>query len=290
MVDAGADDETHRLRVSVLLALLVHAAVVFGVHFKPPTPPPLMQTLEVTLARFSDARVREADFLAQQDQSGSGDATSIREMRSPSEAPFSADRHAAVPTLPATPTPQPEAPVPRLARLDNSGPAPTETEAAPAPTVPTPGMQQRTPLDAALEVATLNARLAAEAADQARGPRIRRITSVSTRTAVEAYYVQAWRRQIERLGNLNFPEDQNHNRLYGSLRLLVAIDPSGALLEVTVLESSGTPLLDQAAVRIVRLAAPFAPFPPDMRAAMDRLEVIRTWSFRRTAGAGNFAM
>lgn len=85
---------------------------------------------------------------------------------------------------------------------------------------------------------------------------------------------------MERIGNLNYPEDARRQHLYGSLRLLVSINRDGTLYEVLVLESSGEPVLDQAAQRIVRLAAPYAPFTGDLT-DIDRLEIIRTWRFER---------
>ena len=62
---------------------------------------------------------------------------------------------------------------------------------------------------------------------------------------------------------------------------MVSITPDGALKEVRILDSSGHKVLDDAAIRIVRLAAPFAPFPEEMRQSTDILEIIRTWQFRR---------
>ena len=84
----------------------------------------------------------------------------------------------------------------------------------------------------------------------------------------------------ERIGNLNYPDEARRQRIYGSLRLLVTINRDGTLYEVQVLESSGHSVLDQAAMRIVRLAAPYAPFSGDL-AEFDRLEIIRTWRFER---------
>ena len=88
------------------------------------------------------------------------------------------------------------------------------------------------------------------------------------------------RRQSQRIGNLNYPDEARRQRIYGSLRLLVTINRDGTLYEVQVLESSGHSVLDQAAMRIVRLAAPYAPFSGDL-AEFDRLEIIRTWRFER---------
>ena len=84
---------------------------------------------------------------------------------------------------------------------------------------------------------------------------------------------------MERVGQLNYPREARAQGIVGSLRLLVTITPDGALDNVRVLETSGHPLLDDAALRIVRLAAPYAPFPPTMRATTDVLEIERTWRF-----------
>ncbi len=111
--------------------------------------------------------------------------------------------------------------------------------------------------------------------------RVRRVTGVSPASPELSYYFEAWRRKVERVGNLNYPDAARARSLYGSLRLLVAIVPDGTLRDVRVLESSGHRVLDDAALRIVRLAAPFAPFPPEMRRNTDVLEIVRTWQFRK---------
>ncbi|WP_286807574.1 energy transducer TonB, partial [Marinimicrobium sp. UBA4209] len=84
---------------------------------------------------------------------------------------------------------------------------------------------------------------------------------------------------IERTGNRHYPQEALNRRITGSLRLSVAINPDGTIHEVEVLHSSGHRLLDQAAVQIVHLAAPFNSFPPEIRQEYDRLEIIRTWNF-----------
>jgi protein TonB len=141
--------------------------------------------------------------------------------------------------------------------------------------------EQRRLLDLSQEIASLEARVDSEANTAARGPRVRRLTSVSARQTVDAYYLQSWRRKVEAIGNLNYPEAARQEKIYGSLRLVVAITPDGALKGVRVLDSSGHNVLDDAAIRIVRLAAPFAPFPDEMRQTTDVLEIVRTWQFRR---------
>jgi protein TonB len=93
-----------------------------------------------------------------------------------------------------------------------------------------------------------------------------------------ALYVESWRQKVERIGNLNYPE-MAKGKLYGSLLLTVAIRSDGTLAGVEINRSSGHQVLDDAARRIVQLAAPFAIFPEDLKRDYDILEITRTWSF-----------
>jgi protein TonB len=92
--------------------------------------------------------------------------------------------------------------------------------------------------------------------------------------------MEAWRAKVERIGNLNYPDNARHRKLYGSLILDVALDPKGEVRDISVVHSSGHKLLDDAAVRIVQISAPFAPFPPAIRNDTDILHITRTWQFR----------
>ena len=112
-------------------------------------------------------------------------------------------------------------------------------------------------------------------------PRVRRIVEDRAETPEDNWYLESWRRKVERIGKLNYPDQARARRLYGSLRLLVAIEGDGTLRDVRVIDSSGHKVLDEAAMRIVRLAAPYAPFPPGMRKQTDVLEIVRTWQFKK---------
>ena len=96
-----------------------------------------------------------------------------------------------------------------------------------------------------------------------------------------ARYVEDWRLKIERVGNLNYPEEARRNGIYGRLILSVEIGADGSLKAVRTDRSSGFTELDEAAKRIVRLAAPYAPFPEDLRRDFDSLRIVRTWTFTR---------
>ena len=124
-----------------------------------------------------------------------------------------------------------------------------------------------------------NAHSLRERADAIRpgGPRTRRLTSSSAKSGVEAAYLEMWRQKTERIGRANYPP----GGLSGELLLLAVIHRDGNLEEVRVLESSGYAALDEAALRTVRLAAPYTHFPTEMRESYDRLEIVRRWRFER---------
>ena len=96
-------------------------------------------------------------------------------------------------------------------------------------------------------------------------------------------YLNSWEKKVEKIGNLNYPKKAADNQIYGSLELLVSILPNGQLNDVRLIESSGHLVLDKAAISIVKMASPFAPFPEEMLQNIDLLEVIRIWDFRRNA-------
>ena len=220
----------------------------------------------------------DADFLAQSDQLGSGTLEEVAELTT--------DRDALADTRVAEALqPQPEdgarVPLP-TPRLDTNASA-TEPMRADAP----PTALASEPLDAvsllaqAMDIASLEARRSSEIQLDARGRRVRRLSSVTARSAVEAAYLESWRNKVERIGNLNYPIEARQQGLEGDLRVLVEIDSAGRLIDVRLLESSGSSVLDASALRIVRLAAPFLPFPDALRAEADILHIVRTWQFRR---------
>ena len=104
-----------------------------------------------------------------------------------------------------------------------------------------------------------------------------RLTDAAGLNATQRAYLEAWQRKVQRIGRLNFPTDEKGNRLRGSLRLLAAINTDGRLAYTRITVSSGDQRLDQSAIRIVELAAPFAPVPPAMRRGASVLEIERTW-------------
>ena len=268
------------LSLAMLVALAVHAGVILGIGFSLPAHEAPAAALEITLAPFpSNTPDERPDFLAAANQRGSGEAAERLEPR----AVLAPSRPAqAAEPVPHEATPSP----PRPAAIDAAVTATHSSrtlelgreQSQPAAT-PASGSARAEPTPTT-EIASLMARLDEQARAYARRPRVQRMTSASTRATEDAAYLLAWTERIESVGNRNYPPEARSRRIYGDLRLLVAVRANGGVADIRVLQSSGYPVLDSAAIRIVRLSAPFAPFPPELRKRHDLIEIIRTWQFR----------
>jgi protein TonB len=272
-----------RLGFTLFVATLLHLALILGVSFTLAKPGEISKTLEITLSTFkSEDKPKQADFLAQDNQQGSGTLEHKAASKTTEQAPFQDSKVNKV-TPDAAPPPSRHQEAPRKTALSTSKPQPQKTAVKQKEQKPEPDARQAPIFDStqlSAEIASLEAQLAQEQQLYAKRPKIHRLNAASTMRDKGAWYKDEWRKKVERVGNLNYPEEARRQRIYGSLRMLVSINRDGTLYEVQVLESSGQPVLDQAALRIVRLAAPFAPFTGDL-ADIDRLEIIRTWRFER---------
>ncbi|MBK8133249.1 MAG: energy transducer TonB [Gammaproteobacteria bacterium] len=268
-----------RLGFALLLALALHVIVLFGVGFTVDRPPQQAPSLEVTLAVTAAERAPEnADFLAQSNQLGGGDQPDPSELSQVQVADFTETRvQEAQPVVesPAPPTPE-----------DGTGPAPitalapSSTTAAPVPpdTDVTDAAEPQPPPQVSEEIASLRAKLGRLRNAYSHLPNVLRITAVSTRADQAASYLDDWETVVEAVGNEHYPEEARRDRIFGNLRLAVRLRPDGTVDDVEILASSGQRVLDLAAIRTIRLAAPFKPFPAELR-EWDRMEIIRTWQF-----------
>jgi len=203
---------------------------------------------------------------------------------------------------PAPPRPAAK-PAAEPARLVTPTRAPADTQLRDKPVDPAPGapaetaLKEQQPAPSALAapaqptasqlitrsfaLASLNSELQQKLQTQAKRPRQKYI-SANTQEYRYAAYMEAWRAKVERIGNINYPDEARQKKLSGALLLDVALRPDGSVIEILVRRSSGHKVLDDAAVRIVELAAPFAQFPEDIAREVDVLHVTRTWKFLNT--------
>jgi len=275
-----------RLGFTAFVAIALHAAAILGIGFTWQIQQASSPTIEVTLSQHSDEVAPEdAAFVAATNQIGSGDAEEVIEKTTTSEADFVANVEQEV-------LPEPMLILPDDVDLELDAELTTDSTQdwsvnaeQDDPAEALDGFSSKTMEELAKEIASLEAQLDDETQQQAKGPRVRRLTSVSARRTSDAYYLQSWRRRVEQVGNLNYPEEARQKQLYGDLKLLVTLRPDGTLQAVRVLASSGHKVLDDAALRIVRMAAPYPPFPEEMKRSTDLLEIVRSWQFRPSTGA-----
>ncbi len=273
-----------RLTFTGFLAALLHAALILGVSFTATDQSQTSQTLEVTLASYkSELAPEKADFLAQENQQGSGTLEEAKMLTTDVDAEFDANSIQQTSPLEqqaSAPQVKPEQATQVSTNTTSRFKTQLNPEQKATEQVDLPDGPQKTLLERSLEMASLEAKLDTMRQVYAKAPRIQRLTAASTLKANDAYYVNSWRRKIENMGRINYPREAEGCFNDCSLRLLVSINPNGTINDLRVLESSGKKVLDDAAIRIVRRSAPFAPFTEEMKKDIDLLEIIRTWKFK----------
>jgi protein TonB len=267
-----------RLVATFVLALLVHGVILLGVGFTREDPAPVVPTLDVILTQTRTLQPpKQADFLAQANQQGGGDKDFAQRPGEPqlADVPKPDPGIAPRPMQAQNPPPQPDA-VQRLittTRATQNVAAPQEAQ--PVSQLPLPTGRDLTEQD--LEMARLTAELQRTQQLYAKRPR-KKFFSASTQEYEYAAYMRAYVARLERVGTLNFPDEARRRNLSGSVVLTVEIHRDGSLGGVDIIQSSGIPVLDQAAVQTVRLAVPFAEL-PHTKDDPDILNITRTFRF-----------
>ena len=275
-----------RMRNALVVSILLHLFIILGVTFKMPDPShlePNLETLEVVLVNAkSQAKPLVADALAQHNLDGGGNTDDKRRAQSP---------------LPVLPDQQSDADVKlalkRVERLEREARqlmtqkhaqravdvAPTPSKAPPQPEAEAVVAPDATDiLRRSVEIARLEAKISRDWDAYQQRPR-RKFLGARTQEFRFARYIEDWRQKIERVGEMNYPQAARDQRVHGSLIVTVAIRADGTVEQVDITRPSGFRILDDAARRIVQLAAPFAPLPPEITRDVDILHITRTWTF-----------
>jgi len=152
-----------------------------------------------------------------------------------------------------------------------------KTDTAKPDTPDRPAVVERDVEQRKLEMARLAQEIQRESEQYAKRPK-RKYISANTKEYEFAAYMRAWVARIERIGNLNYPDDARRQQLHGQLVLTVGLTRDGHVKSMDVIQSSGHKALDDAAIRIVHLAEPFPALPED-KEKVDELYITRTWQF-----------
>jgi protein TonB len=269
------------------LALLASAAVhgmVLSTQFVRINPRLFEDTnlpMEVVLV---NARSLESplspDALAQANLAGGGNTDEERRLKSPLPASPRTQTGSAEAALQARVADLEQQAKVLLSQLQPDAALQSRPQPAPQP-VEQPAVDASLLTQQAREMAQLQARISQQWDEYQKRPK-RAFVGANVREYAFARYVEDWVTKVERVGNVNYPEAARRQGIYGSLKLTVSIYSDGRIEAVEVDRSSGSKILDTAAVKIVELAAPFAAFPDDMRKKADILSITRTWTFTRS--------
>lgn len=275
--------EPSHFTLALIGAAAIHTLVIFGINFggfDEPEENKIIPRMEVTLVNTrSDNVPDKVDYLAQANQEGGGNTLD----KARPETPFA-------PLIPkevidvTTPAP-PQMSVPKEERATRSELMTQEfaKETVVADLMPEEKNEVKeidvTELvSQAKAIASLEVELGESMKQYSQMPR-RKFISAATKEYKYATYMESWRKKVEKTGNLNFPQEAKSRNLSGSLILDIAINTDGTIRSYKIARSSGHKILDDAALSIVHLAAPFAPLPPSIRKETDILHITRTWKF-----------
>ena len=279
-------DVTTRLQLAMFLSFTLHSIFLLGVNFKFPDSNKRIHDglpLEVVLVNSrSVSKPLQPDALAQTNLDGGGNTDLKRRAKSPlpvlkkneqlSDQLVRSQRRVA----------KLEEKAHKLATQAKSEKKIEQQVSAPEtekPKVETPSAMDL--IQSSVAVARLEAQIAKEQEEYQQRPR-RMFIGARAKEYAFTRYVDDWRIKVERIGNLNYPEEARRRKIYGNLVLTVSIRADGTVEYVEINRSSGQKILDDAAIRIVKLASPFAPFSEEMRKKVDILSITRTWTFTRS--------
>lgn len=281
--------------MTIFLALAIHAVIILGVTFdiEDLKDPGTLTNMEITLVHNkTEEEPKTADYLAQANQLGGGNMEDKVRPSSPFSNPL--------PTLDKGFAPQ--------SRDEISPPKvedkPTQQELLTADKAERKIQSQKEHEKLPIKAQTLNAAQLFERSREIaqisaeinrlkqtyqKNPEHTYINGANARQHRFASYLDAWRAKVERIGNINYPSAAIHKHITGDLLLDVAIKPNGDLYSIKVLRSSGYPVLDNAARRIVRLAAPFPPLTKEILQDTRVLHIPRVWRFKNNKLFGTSA-
>ena len=267
-----------RLGATLALSLALHALLLLGVGFTLERAAPVMPTLDVILTEtITPLTPKQADFLAQANNQGGGEHERSSRPRDNQTGPVPQERPGVAPRSMQAQSPQPQ-PAPQarvVSSLRGERTVDTARTAPPVQTDPLPPGPERIERD--MEMARLAAEIHLRSERYAKRPK-RKFVSASTQEYAWASYLREWVDRVERVGNLNYPDEARRRGLRGQVVISVAIRRDGSVERADIVDSSGIALLDASALRIAKLAEPYEPLPKTDEDP-DVLHVTRTWQF-----------
>jgi protein TonB len=273
-----------RMGFTLIFAVILHVIIILGINFtfEPQQESKVPPALEVILVQTTEQKeVEKADYLAQVSHEGAGSTQEkVRPQTPPNSLLPTTSEDIVQQSLDLAPPQSLEQPIKEeLLTAEQEKEKIASAQEIPDSQAKVLELSAAKLVQRSKEIANLNAEMSQSSRAYAQLPR-QRFISASTKEYAPANYMEAWRRKVERVGTINYPEEAKRRQLSGSLMLDVALKPDGSVLSIKVVRSSGHKVLDDAAKRIVYLAAPFGAFPEEIRKDTDILHILRTWQFQ----------
>jgi len=260
---------TDRFSLTLFLAIALHAVIILGITFgvhDEKQPEHVLPTLDITVANRRTEAPEEADYLAQTSQDGAGNTTE------------KVDPLLAVPEqAPAVQPQQPQATPTQVVTAAESDTVVVQDKLN-TPDSEQPDITATELIERSMEMVNLSEQLSETMQAYAERPK-QIFVSARTQEFRYANYMNEWVKKVERVGNLNYPDEARRAGISGKLMMDVALNADGTVRDIRIMRPSGHAVIDEAAVRIVNLAAPYPPFPPDILKDADILHITRTWEF-----------
>ena len=291
MATADEDLSRERFGFSIFLSVCFHAIVILGVSFTYLGKLNNNNALEVTFAQHrSILTPDDVRFVTRESQNGDRAIDEASVPSKPFKSDFNNNLIQKILPVPGMVDIANEAEMQNIAIISTSAGNDRTNQQLEVlePKKQQPASEESTSKKLSIVIRGLQEQLNIRRQAYDKRPRRYTISSASTKKSHDALYLDNWRRRIEAIGNINYPKEARRDQIYGSLRLLVALLPNGEVRSIQVMKSSQHKVLDQAAIEIVELAAPFQPFPQAMRDEVDILEIIRTWHFHEGNGLTSF--
>ncbi len=269
------------LLIALFLAAVIHVVIGLGINFTAPHPEEVSRSIDITLVNMPTQKAPEkAQFLAQENQLGSGEQSAKPEPP-PQQLPSQGDNQPRQVKKSAPEQSEPKAAKKLITqkkaekKIVTASKSDTGKHAEKHPQLSAEMLQQ--------QIAQLGTEIR-QSQQGAEQTKIQFVESVSAHKYVAAQYMKDWEDKVERTGNLNYPEVAAKKNFSGTLTMDVGIKADGSIYSIRINQSSGNPALDEAAKRIVRMSAPFAPLPADLLKELDVLVITRVWKFSDESG------
>ncbi|MFV2056997.1 MAG: energy transducer TonB [Thiohalomonadales bacterium] len=273
-----------RLGLTIFFAVVLHSLIILGISFAQPDeekPPEKLPGLDVTLVQSkTDTEIKDADFRANENQEGGGKSSEAERAASPIEPIVATGKPGEVAVFNDqifVPEASEKSRMEVITAFKSDKKLVTQDN--------TKEVKSNSDNKTAAQLLTANKEIAQTSAELAllqqkyKKRKNRAFMSAATMASKYASYEDSWRKKIEQTGTLNFPDKARRQKLSGDVRVSVTIRKDGTVVNIKVTKFSGHKVLDDAASRIVKLAAPFSPFPKNLADEFDELTIVRTFQF-----------